>query len=94
MSNAPKDARPPGMSFDLFVQACISLKRQQDLPVNASSKLRVIYPSRSSSYRLKTSVIRFSKDARPPGMSFDLFVQACISLKRMTDVFKRYDEEA
>jgi hypothetical protein len=23
MSNAPKDARPPGMSFDLFVQACI-----------------------------------------------------------------------
>lgn len=33
------------------------------------------------------------KDARPPGMSFDLFVQACISLKRMTDVFKRYDED-
>ncbi|RMZ81233.1 hypothetical protein DV737_g2664, partial [Chaetothyriales sp. CBS 132003] len=27
------------------------------------------------------------------GMSFDLFVQACISLKRMTDVFKRYDED-
>ncbi|CAI7577782.1 unnamed protein product [Penicillium glandicola] len=33
------------------------------------------------------------KDPRPPGMSFDLFVQACISLKRMTDVFKRYDED-
>jgi Ca2+-binding EF-hand superfamily protein len=27
------------------------------------------------------------------GLSFDLFVQACISLKRMTDVFKRYDED-
>lgn len=27
------------------------------------------------------------------GMSFDLFVQACISLKRMTDVFKRYDDD-
>ena len=27
------------------------------------------------------------------GMSYDLFVQACISLKRMTDVFKRYDED-
>ncbi|KAK3383852.1 hypothetical protein B0T24DRAFT_518741 [Lasiosphaeria ovina] len=27
------------------------------------------------------------------GMSFDLFVQACISLKRMTDVFKKYDED-
>lgn len=29
----------------------------------------------------------------PRGMSFDLFVQACISLKRMTDVFKRYDDD-
>ena len=26
-------------------------------------------------------------------MSFDLFVQSCISLKRMTDVFKRYDTD-
>ena len=24
-------------------------------------------------------------------MTFDLFVQSCIQLKRMTDVFKRYD---
>lgn len=31
----------------------------------------------------------------PPstGMSFDLFVQACISLRRMTDAFKRYDDD-
>lgn len=27
------------------------------------------------------------------GMSFDLFVQACIRLKRMTDVFKGYDDD-
>ncbi|KAL2432168.1 hypothetical protein ABEF95_000703 [Exophiala dermatitidis] len=27
------------------------------------------------------------------GMSFDLFVQACISLRRMTDVFKKYDDD-
>ncbi|EAS28909.3 EF hand domain-containing protein [Coccidioides immitis RS] len=27
------------------------------------------------------------------GMSFDLFVQACLTLKRMTDVFKKYDED-
>jgi peflin len=27
------------------------------------------------------------------GMSFDLFVQACVSLKRMTDVFKGYDDD-
>ncbi|KAF2013133.1 EF-hand [Aaosphaeria arxii CBS 175.79] len=26
-------------------------------------------------------------------ISFDLFVQACISLKRMTDVFKKYDDD-
>jgi len=26
-------------------------------------------------------------------MSFDLFVQACIGLKRMTDVFKKYDDD-
>ena len=31
--------------------------------------------------------------ARGQGMSFDVFVQACISLKRMTDVFKGYDED-
>ncbi|KAK4938625.1 hypothetical protein LTR10_020976 [Elasticomyces elasticus] len=30
---------------------------------------------------------------RNRGMSFDLFVQACISLKRMTDVFKKYDDD-
>ena len=29
----------------------------------------------------------------PVGMSFDLFVQACISLRRMTEVFKRYDDD-
>lgn len=34
-----------------------------------------------------------SKEPKPTGMSFDLFVQACISLKRMTDVFKRYDDD-
>ncbi|KAJ5692545.1 hypothetical protein N7462_001968 [Penicillium macrosclerotiorum] len=33
------------------------------------------------------------KSPHENGMSFDLFVQACISLKRMTDVFKRYDED-
>lgn len=34
-----------------------------------------------------------SRGPNQHGMSFDLFVQACISLKRMTDVFKRYDED-
>jgi len=34
----------------------------------------------------------YERDSRN-GLSFDLFVQACISLKRMTDVFKKYDED-
>lgn len=33
-------------------------------------------------------------DKRNDGaISFDLFVQSCISLKRMTDVFKKYDDD-
>jgi Ca2+-binding EF-hand superfamily protein len=33
-------------------------------------------------------------DKRGEGaISFDLFVQSCISLKRMTDVFKKYDDD-
>jgi peflin len=54
-------------------------------------------------YRLSPSFVAVlftafeSKGRRPGGptvgMSFDLFVQACISLKRMTDVFKHYDED-
>lgn len=48
-------------------------------------------------YRLSDHFVRvlFSTyDKRGEGaMSFDLFVQACISLKRMTDVFKKYDDD-
>jgi len=33
-------------------------------------------------------------DVRRRGtLSFDVFVQACIALRRMTDVFRRYDED-
>jgi Ca2+-binding EF-hand superfamily protein len=33
-------------------------------------------------------------DKRGDGaISFDMFVQSCISLKRMTDVFKKYDDD-
>ncbi|KAK4659799.1 hypothetical protein QC762_113600 [Podospora pseudocomata] len=48
-------------------------------------------------YRLSDQFIKVlfrTYDKRGEGvMSFDLFVQACISLKRMTDVFKKYDED-
>ena len=36
---------------------------------------------------------RGSRDQQPESMSFDLFVEACVSLKRMTDVFKAYDTD-
>ncbi|KAK4079865.1 hypothetical protein Trihar35433_970 [Trichoderma harzianum] len=48
-------------------------------------------------YRLSPQFVELlfrTYDKRGEGvMSFDLFVQACISLKRMTDVFKRYDDD-
>ena len=48
-------------------------------------------------YRLSDSFVQtlfYTYDKRNEGvMSFDLFVQACISLKRMTDVFKKYDDD-
>jgi peflin len=51
----------------------------------------------SFGYRLSPQFVQIlfkTYDRRREGaMSFDLFVQACLSLKRMTDVFKRYDED-
>lgn len=48
-------------------------------------------------YRLSPRFVELlfrTYDKRGDGvMSFDLFVQACISLKRMTDVFKKYDDD-
>ncbi|KAF2403882.1 EF-hand [Trichodelitschia bisporula] len=48
-------------------------------------------------YRLSANFVSLlfrTYDRRGEGaMSFDLFVQACISLKRMTDVFKKYDDD-
>jgi len=51
----------------------------------------------SFGYRLSSNFIETmfrQYDKRNEGqLSFDLFVQSCISLKRMTDVFKRYDDD-
>lgn len=48
-------------------------------------------------YRLSPQFVELlfrTYDKRQEGvMSFDLFVQSCISLKRMTDVFKKYDDD-
>lgn len=48
-------------------------------------------------YRLTDHFVAFLFRAFDKGkkgsLSFDLLVQACISLKRMTDAFKRYDDD-
>ena len=48
-------------------------------------------------YRLSSTFVgilyRAYEKSGGGNMSFDLFVQSCISLKRMTDVFKRYDDD-
>lgn len=48
-------------------------------------------------YRLSSAFVgilyRTYEKSGEGNMSFDLFVQSCISLKRMTDVFKRYDTD-
>jgi len=46
-----------------------------------------------STYARSHSRGRGDEYDREKVLSFDLFVQACISLKRMTDVFKRYDTD-
>ena len=48
-------------------------------------------------YRLSPSFVKMLYTIYDKGgagkMSFDLFVQSCIMLKRMTDVFKKYDDD-
>ena len=51
----------------------------------------------SFGYRLSATFVTMLYTTYDKGgagrMSFDLFVQSCIVLKRMTDVFKKYDED-
>lgn len=48
-------------------------------------------------YRVATVFVKTLYETYKPedkiGLSFDLFVQCCVGLKRMTDVFKKYDED-
>lgn len=49
-------------------------------------------------YHLSPSFVAFlfktyDKSKGGGNMSFDLFVQSCISLKKMTDIFKGYDKD-
>lgn len=77
------------VKFDEDKSGYISLQEFSDALVAFGYRL---------SYPFTALLYNFYNDQANPeqakkGMSFDLFVQACIGLKRMTDVFKRYDED-
>lgn len=48
-------------------------------------------------YRLSTSFVqflfRYHDKSRTKEMSFDLFVQSCVTLRMFTDVFKKFDTD-
>lgn len=73
--------------FDRFDQ-----DRSGNISLDEFSNALVAFRYRLSDRFVETLFRTYDK--RNEGvMSFDLFVQACISLKRMTDVFKRYDDD-
>ena len=59
------------------------------------SKSLVAFGYRLSPQFVSNLYNTFNRNKRgdTPGMSFDLFVQACVSLKRLTDTFKTYDDD-
>lgn len=86
--------------FDRFDEDCsgrISLPEFENALVSFGYRLKhefvsVLFTAFESKTRHPQAPPRSPNPSRT-GMSFDLFVQACISLKRMTDVFKRYDDD-
>ena len=72
------------ISFDEFNKALVSFGYRL-----SQSFIELLFTTFDRKGRGKVAPIPGQKQ----GMSFDLFVQACLTLKRMTDVFKRYDED-
>lgn len=79
--------------FDTDRSGNISLQEFTDALVAFGYRLSPQFVQLLFNTYAKTSRGRGDEGHREKGLSFDLFVQACISLKRMTDVFKRYDED-
>ncbi|TKA76318.1 hypothetical protein B0A55_04192 [Friedmanniomyces simplex] len=80
--------------FDVDRSGNISLREFEDALVAFGYRLsapfvRLLF----STYARSHSRGRGDDWEREKVLSFDLFVQACISLKRMTDVFKRFDTD-
>ena len=80
--------------FDVDRSGNISLREFEDALVAFGYRLSPQFVKLLFSTFAKThSRGRGDDGEREKVLSFDLFVQACISLKRMTDVFKKYDSD-
>ncbi|CAK4033416.1 related to programmed cell death (calcium-binding) [Lecanosticta acicola] len=80
--------------FDVDRSGNISLREFEDALVAFGYRLSPQFVQLLFSTYAKThSRGRGDDGVREKVLSFDLFVQACISLKRMTDVFKKYDSD-
>lgn len=80
--------------FDVDRSGNISLKEFEDALVAFGYRLSPQFVNLLfGTYAKSHSRGRGDEYEREKVLSFDLFVQACISLKRMTDVFKKYDTD-
>lgn len=80
--------------FDVDRSGNISLREFEDALVAFGYRLSPQFVQLLfSTYAKSHSRGRGDEREREKVLSFDLFVQACISLKRMTDVFKKYDTD-
>lgn len=73
--------------FDRF-----DVDRSGSISLNEFTEALIAFGYRLSSQFVGLLYKTYDRQGRN-AMSFDLFVQACISLKRMTDVFKKYDDD-
>ncbi|KAK5055941.1 hypothetical protein LTR84_012491 [Exophiala bonariae] len=106
-SSPPNQAQGPTITFEEFENLWQFLAAWRTLferfDEDGSGRISLLEFSKAMTafgYRLSqqfVGVLYNTFNDRSPvqgqGMSFDLFVQACISLKRMTDVFKKYDDD-
>ncbi|KAF2482261.1 hypothetical protein BDY17DRAFT_298221 [Neohortaea acidophila] len=80
--------------FDVDKSGSISLREFEDALVAFGYRLSPQFVQLLfGTYARTHSRGRGDDGERERVLSFDLFVQACISLKRMTDVFKKYDTD-
>ncbi|KAK3675679.1 hypothetical protein LTR78_004320 [Recurvomyces mirabilis] len=80
--------------FDVDRSGNISLREFEDALVAFGYRLSPQFVQLLfGTYARSHSRGRGDDGEREKVLSFDLFVQACISLKRMTDVFKKYDSD-